>query len=156
MLPQGRSSDCGCCAFSSVKKGHSKGAGHGARGPKRSGVSWDCSARRRIRCGARGWRNRTKSLYNRRTLEWRNWQTRETQNLVAQKAVGVQLPPPAPALSFTWATGAAEAGRSEHSMDRGHPNQWSQLWVSEMHTGAGPLFVMVVSVVLVGCTIKVQ
>ncbi len=29
-------------------------------------------------------------------LEWRNWQTRETQNLVVLGTVGVQVPPPAP------------------------------------------------------------
>src|SRR5207245_7807839 len=43
------------------------------------------------------------SLHNQQltsALEWRNWQTRETQNLVSQKDVGVQVPPPAPTNSL--------------------------------------------------------
>ena len=34
-------------------------------------------------------------------LEWRNWQTRETQNLVVLSTVGVQFPPPAPTFFLT-------------------------------------------------------
>ena len=45
-------------------------------------------------------------------LEWRNWQTHETQNLALLSSVGVQLPPPAVASPSPFISAKARAAVS--------------------------------------------
>src|SRR5260370_4731353 len=40
-------------------------------------------------------------------------------------------------------------------MDRAHPNQWSELWVSMIHTGVRQLLFIIVAVMLVSCCMTV-